>query len=208
MKDPGHRSDSDRTHGAMGEVSTLESEAEKGSLTAGGVRCGWCRASHRHVTGRNVRPPHLQRDRGNSRRLTEWQDHASIHGTALSLPSTSDYRPMPRGSPSAPAEKRLVARAWLQHRLVERVRLAIDEESGGLAAFAQAVGIPARTIQDKLEGWTPAVFEDLVSWPMQLDLSKYPSIKFGQALLPLTELIRNDHEADVVALPRRSKRGS
>jgi hypothetical protein len=54
----------------------------------------------------------------------------------------------------------------------------------------------------------PAVFEDLVSWPMQLDLSKYPSIEFGQALLPPTELIRNDHEADVVALPRRSKRGS
>ena len=126
----------------------------------------------------------------------------------LVAPKYFGLSPHASWKPWAPAEKRLVARAWLQHRLVERVRLAIDEESGGLAAFAQAVGIPARTIQDKLEGWTPAVFEDLVSWPMQLDLSKYPSIEFGQALLPPTELIRNDHEADVVALPRRSKRGS
>ena len=111
-------------------------------------------------------------------------------------------RPQASWKPWEPEGELLVAKAWLQHCFVERVVVAIEEDTDGIEAFALQVSAAVRTVKDKLCGRQPIVVDDLVAWPMVLGVDKYPRIEQRSRFLPPTELVRTDFEADVLPIAR------
>jgi|SRR5580658_5322132 hypothetical protein len=123
----------------------------------------------------------------------------------LVAPSLFGQTSLANWSPWDSQDEASVARAWLQHRFVERVRVAIEEDLGGVANFALTIGARERTVAKKLGGHLPIGLDDLLSWPMALGADKYPAIEDRSDFLPPPELVRTDAMADVLPMARSSE---
>jgi hypothetical protein len=62
------------------------------------------------------------------------------------------------GRPWKPVEATRVAWAWLQHRFVGRIHVAIEEETGGTADFAVRAVCSERSIKERV----PIAVDDFV----------------------------------------------
>jgi hypothetical protein len=107
--------------------------------------------------------------------------------------------------PWDPAEAAQVARAWLQHRFVGRITVAIEEETEGIQDFSRRVGLAVRSVKDKLAGRQPIVVDDLINWPLVLGADKYPRIEQSSDFLPPSELVRSGYKAEVVPIARQKQ---